>query len=112
MPLHPQAAIFLEQQSRLKSPPIESLPLDLTRQALILASTVKMAPAKLARIETHAITGPDGEDLNVRVYWPHGTGPFGTCLYFHGGGWVLNNVDTHDDLVQRLAEASGCVFVS
>jgi len=112
MPLHPQAAAFLEQLSRLKSPPIESLPIDLTRQALILASTVKMAPAKLALIETRMITGPDGEGLKVRVYWPHGAGPFGVCLYFHGGGWVLNSIDTHDDLAQRLAEASGCVFVS
>ena len=112
MPLHPQAAAFLEQSSLLKSPPIEALPIGLTRKALILASTVKMAPAKLARIETRTITGPDGEDLKVRGYWPHGTGPFGACLYFHGGGWVLNNIDTHDDLVQRLAEASDCVFVS
>lgn len=112
MPLHPQAATFLDQLSRLKSPPVETLPIDLTRQALILASSVKMAPAKLARIETRTITGPTGDELKLRVYWPHGDGPFGACLYFHGGGWVLNNIDTHDDLAQRLAEASGCVFVS
>ena len=112
MPLHPQAAAFLEQLSRLKSPPIESVPLHLTRQALILGSAVKMAPAKLARIETRTIAGPDGDDMKVRIYWPHGAGPFGVCQYFHGGGWVLNSIDTHDDLAQRLSEASGCVFVS
>ena len=112
MPLHPQAATFLEQLGRLKSPPMESSPLDLMRKALILASAVKLAPAKLARIETRTITGPDGDDLKLRIYWPLGIGPFAASLYFHGGGWVLNNIDTHDDLVQRLAEASGCVFVS
>lgn len=112
MPLHPQAATFLDQFSQFKAPPMETLPIDLTRRALILASTVKMAPAKLAKIETRMIAGPDGQELKIRIYWPEGTGPFGACLYFHGGGWVLNNIDTHDDLVQRLAETSGCVFVA
>ena len=112
MPLHPQAAMFLEQLSRLNTPPMESVPIELTRQALVLSSAVKRAPASLARIETRTIPGPDGDDLKVRIYWPHGPSPKGACLYFHGGGWVLNNIDTHDDLTQRLAEASGCVFIS
>jgi acetyl esterase len=112
MSLHPQAATFLEQLSRLNQPPMESISIDVTRRALVLASQVKRAPADLARIETRTIAGPDGDELKIRIYWPHGTGPFGTCLYFHGGGWVLNNIDTHDDVVQRFAEASGCVFVS
>lgn len=112
MPLHPQAATFLEQYGQLNAPPMEALPIDVTRRALILASRVQMAPAKLAKIETRTIPGPDGQDLKIRIYWPQGNRPFAACLYFHGGGWVLNNIDTHDDLVQRLAEASGCLFVS
>ncbi|HEY4262076.1 MAG TPA: alpha/beta hydrolase [Schlesneria sp.] len=112
MPLHPQAAKFLNLLSLLKNPSMESLPLDVTRRALILGSAVKLAPAKLARVETRSILGPDGDELQVRIYWPIGTAPSAACLYFHGGGWVLNNIDTHDDLVQRLAQASGCVFIS
>ena len=112
MPLHPQAAAFLDQLARLKSPPMEALPIETTRRALVLGSGVKLAPPNLAKIETKTIPGPDGGELRVRVYWPHGEGPFGACLYFHGGGWVLNDIDTHDDLVRRLAAASGCVFVS
>lgn len=112
MPLHPQAANFLDQLNRQNSPPMERQPIAATRRALIEASTVKMAPARLARLETRTIRGPDGDDLRVRVYRPHGEGPFPVGLYFHGGGWVLNNIDTHDDIVQRLAAASGCVFVN
>lgn len=112
MPLHPQAAAFLEQYHQQKSLPIETTPIEITRRSLILASVVKRAPAKLARIETRTLTGPDGDPLKVRIYWPQGQGPFPACLYFHGGGWVLNNIDTHDDVAQRLAEASGCVFLS
>ena len=132
MPLNPQAATFLQQLSRMNNPPMESLPINVTRQALVLGSAVKMAPANLARIETRTISRSrysdpssapstavsadqqpsEGDDLTVRIYWPHGSGPFGVCLYFHGGGWVLNNIDTHDDVARRFAEAAGCVFVS
>lgn len=112
MPLHPQAAKFLDLLNQLKNPPMESLPIDVTRRALILGSAVKRPPAKLARMETRSIPGPDGGELKIRLYWPVGDAPSAACLYFHGGGWVLNNIDTHDDLVQRLTEASGCLFVS
>lgn len=112
MPLHPQAATFLDQLRQLNNPPMESLPIGVTRRALIASSAVKLAPAKLALMETRTIRGPDGDDLKVRVYRPEGTGPFACGLYFHGGGWVLNTIDTHCDVVQRLAEAAGCVFVS
>lgn len=128
MPLHPQAATFLQQLNQLNLPPMETVPIEVTRRSLIAASTVKMAPADLARIETRMISrsrsldpllpqaasGPAAADdaLQVRIYWPQGTGPFAACMYFHGGGWVLNNIDTHDDVARRLAEASGCVVVS
>lgn len=112
MPLHPQAATFLDQLNQLNSPPMELMPIEMTRRALILTSRVRMAPAKLGKIETRTIAGPDGTSLRVRIYWPDGPGPFPACLYFHGGGWVLNTIETHDDLVQRLTEASGCAFVS
>lgn len=112
MPLHPQAAKFLDVIRRQDLPLIETTPIDVTRRALILASAVKMAPASLARIETRTIAGPDGDELKVRFYWPHGPGPHAAVLYFHGGGWVLNNIETHDDVAQRMAAASNCVFIS
>jgi acetyl esterase len=111
MPLHPQAAAFLEQFARQNLPPIESTPIDWTRRALLLASVVKRPAPELANVETITIPGPDGQPLRLRTYQPRST-PVGACLYFHGGGWVLNNIDTHDDLARRLTAASGCVFVS
>lgn len=112
MPLHPQAAAMLEQIARQKSHPIDSLPVDLTRRAAIIGSGPVPNPPALANVENRIIPGPDGTDLPVRIYTPIGEGPFGICLYFHGGGWVLNSIDTHDDLVRRLCAASGCVFVN
>lgn len=112
MPLHPQAVLFLDQLARLKAPSLEHLPIETTRRALLIGSPVKREPPELARVETRTILGKDGSELRIRIYWPMGTGPFGACLYFHGGGWVLNDIDTHDDVARRLTAASGFAFVS
>ncbi len=112
MALHPQAAAFLEQMARLKTPSLDSLPLDVTRRAAVLGSGTTSSSPSLAKIENLNIRRPDGTELPIRIYVPHGTGPFGVCLYFHGGGWVLNSIDTHHDLVRHLAAVSGSVFVN
>src|SRR3954471_19044323 len=46
------------------------------------------------------IPGPGGE-LGVRVYTPFGTGPFPLMLYFHGGGWVAGNLESHDPIARN-----------
>jgi acetyl esterase len=112
MPLHPEAAAFLEQVARQKGHSIETLPIELTRRAALIGSSPSPDHPDLAKIVDRVIERPDGTALPVRVYVPHGTAPFGVCLYFHGGGWVLNNLDTHDELVRRLAATSGCVFIN
>ncbi len=50
--------------------------------------------------------------MPVRVYTPQGEGPFPGLVYFHGGGFVLCNLDTHDGICRSLANAAGCVVVS
>ena len=112
MPLHPEAAAFLEQVARQKAHPFETLPVDTLRRAAIVGASASPNPPELANVEDRSIEQPDGTSLPIRVYSPRGAKPFGVCLYFHGGGWVLNNLDTHDDLVRRLAAESGCLFVN
>ena len=66
---------------------------------------------KLAKVENRTIPGPDG-DVPVRIYTPHGTGPFPVVLYYHGGGWVICNLDTHDGLAREFCAASGAIVMS
>ena len=67
-------------------------------------------PEPVARVEDRVIPGPGG-DLPIRVYTPrHRSG--GAVVYFHGGGWVLCNLDTHDDLCRSLANRSETTVVS
>ena len=50
--------------------------------------------------------------LSARVYKPSGDGPFPILVYYHGGGWVLGSLDSHDRGVRGLTSAAGCVSVS
>ena len=112
MPLHPEAAAFLEQVARQKAHPLDTVSIDILRRAAIMGSSVTTDSPALSSIDNLSIEGPEGSMLPIRIYVPQGQEPYGVCLYFHGGGWVLNNLDTHDDLVRRLAAHSGCVFIN
>jgi acetyl esterase len=57
------------------------------------------------------IPGPAG-DLPVRIYTPDAPAPRPVIAFFHGGGFVICSVDTHDGLARRLANATGAVVLS
>lgn len=54
----------------------------------------------------------ENRDIPARAYVPTGDGPFPTVAYFHGGGFVLGNIESHDNLCRLLAARSECVVVS
>lgn len=64
-----------------------------------------------ARAETIVIAGKHGP-IGLRAIRPTGGGARGIYLHFHGGGWTLGAVDQQDDLLERIAEATGLVAVS
>ena len=57
------------------------------------------------------VPGPHG-DVAVRIYRPAGEGAMAGMVYFHGGGWVVGDLDSHDDHCAWMAAASGVVVVS
>ena len=65
------------------------------------------APEPVASLDDRFIPGPHG-DIELRSYTPEGSGPFGSLVYFHGGGWVVGTIDTYQVACRRLANASGC----
>ena len=60
--------------------------------------------------DTH-IEGSQGS-IPVRIYTPTGEGPFGVLVYFHGGGWVIGDLDTCDAVCRDLANTANLVIVS
>lgn len=115
MPLDPQVKALLDAAKAAGSPPVHTLSVETARQLRIAqwgqmqAMGVTIAP--VANIENRVIPGPGG-DLAVRIYTPDGTGPFPIVLYFHGGGFVICNLDTHDMICCNLAAGANCVVVS
>lgn len=60
--------------------------------------------------EDRHIPGPGG-DMPIRVYRPHNANG-SVLVYFHGGGWVLGNLQTHNGNCRNLAQHSGCTVVA
>jgi acetyl esterase len=68
-------------------------------------------PPPVAKVENRMIPGPAGE-LPIRIYTPDGTGPFPLLVFFHGGGFVVCDLDSHDALARSLCNGAGAVVVS
>ncbi len=109
MPLDPQARLILDQLEAAGMPDFASVD-PMTARNLTAAGIVPSTEA-VAGIDDRTIPGPDAE-IPVRIYTPVGTGPFGVLVFFHGGGWVICSLDSHDGICRTLANKVGCVVVS
>ena len=65
----------------------------------------------LQSVEDRSIPGPRGQ-IPIRIYTAEGTGERPLIVYYHGGGWVVGNIETHDDVARYLAKAAGGTVVS
>jgi acetyl esterase len=86
--------------------------MDPAQVRLLYGNMQRPAPDGTAETTALTIPGPAGP-IPARAYRPTAAeGPLGVVVYFHGGGWVLGGLDTHDDTCRQLARAAGCVVVS
>jgi acetyl esterase len=111
--MDPKAQIVGEFVKSIRAPGYFP-PLPELRQQLRTMVTLMDEPAPaLARVEDIAIPGPAGP-VPARVYDPAGPGApaRGALAYFHGGGWVQGDLETHHGLCARLADRSGALVVS
>jgi acetyl esterase len=106
MPVDPQIQTLLDKGTGV--PATHMLPVDVAR-AQYEARIALMAPAaEIANVREQTIAGPDGP-LRLRIYTPHGTGPFPLLVFFHGSGFVLCSLDTHDGMCRNLCAGAECV---
>jgi len=111
MPLDPQARVFLDQLAAMGAPPMtESTPQD-ARAAMTMMSALGGEPEQRAATEDRAIPGPGG-DIPVRIYRPESQGPLPAVVYFHGGGFVIGSIETHDGVCHQLATRVPAVVVN
>ncbi len=115
MQLDPQARAVLERVARANLPAYSQLGATAAR-ALYRETRGKLsaAPPEVARVTDLRANGPAG-DIAVRLYRPLGA-PEGEAVpvlvYFHGGGWTIGDLDTHDVPCREFANLAHCAVVS
>jgi len=110
MPLDPQARAVLDMINAAPAPDPAHLAPDEMR-AVFAAMVMPAEPVEVAGAMDRTVPGPAG-DVPVRVYTPPGEGPFPALAYFHGGGFVIGGLDTHDRTCRELCLEAGCLVVS
>jgi acetyl esterase len=111
MPLDPQVQALLDELASRDAKSRNDMTIAEARAAALDAMEFHGAPEAVAGISEREIPGPTSP-IKARIYRPFGDGPFPVLMFFHGGGWVICSLDTHDGLARRLANHAGCVVVS
>jgi len=109
--LHPEAKTILDEVDLL---PTHGLSVEGARQALRDLLVSDETPDDDLTVRDLSIPGPEGPErpLGVRAYVPPSDDALPVLVYFHGGGWVRGDLDTHDGLCRLLADVAACVVVS
>jgi len=113
--LHPQARFLLDLIEKSGLPPTHKLAPGEAREFYRQRrfATQPDAPA-VAEVRDLQADGPHGP-IPLRLFRPAGSAAdavLPVLVYYHGGGWVIGDLDTHDTLCRELANASGCAVVS
>jgi acetyl esterase len=111
MPLDPLAQAFLDQHEAAGFRPMCSLSVEEARR--VSAEMFASAPPgdPVAGVEDMRIPGAGGH-IPVRVYTPTEQAPLPILVYFHGGGWVVGDLESQDADCRAIANAAGCIVVS
>lgn len=109
MPLDPDLAAYFANVAAVVPPPATNEPGARRARLEAIARAFPYPPDTVQRSD-HWLHLP-GRELMVRIYRPRG-GRLPAILYFHGGGWVLGSVQSHDGGVAALASDADAVVVS
>lgn len=114
MPVDPQIAAVLSMMEQAGMPPMYEGTAEAGRAQYLALTHGSRTPEQVvpvASTEDRTVPGAEG-DLRARVCRPEGEGPFPTVVFFHGGGWVIGDLDTHDNMSRNVCRGSGAVVVA
>lgn len=112
MPVDPHIAPLLELLAQV--PPMHQGSPEAAREAFRQLTVAGRQPEHVVQVgslEDITVPAPDG-DLDARVYRPESTGPAPTVMLFHGGGWVIGDIETHDNMARSICRDCSAVVVS
>ena len=111
MPLDPAVRAMLDQFEALERMPFDQQTPEQARGGYELMKQIVGPPEQAVPTEDRTIPGPAGE-VPIRIYRPSSDAALPVVVYFHGGGWVIGNIETHDTSCHRLAAGVPAVVVS
>ncbi len=113
--IHPQIVELFEAMKAAGIRRVETLTPEEARHQHRMIARARLEPEiELGLIETFSIDAP-GRKIPIRLYYPPGfesAGPLPVLMYFHGGGHVIGDLDTHDQAVRKLVRKANCIAVS
>ncbi|WP_165221275.1 alpha/beta hydrolase [Aquisphaera insulae] len=114
MTLDPQARDFLDRLAAAALKPIESIPIAEARAQQDLSTRFLGPLPPIGRVEDREIDGPGGA-IRVRILRPKALDEAGASpalVYFHGGGWVLGNLSSHEHICRAIAGQADLVVIA
>jgi len=112
MPLDPQVKDLLQRLQSAGGEPLYRLSPEEARRALAASrASIKEIVSSVASVEDVEIVSPDGA-IPLRIYTPVGAGPFPILVFFHGGGFVLGDLEMVDRMCRFFSEKAKCLVVS
>jgi acetyl esterase len=110
VPLDPQSRTILDLMAQMNIPDFSTLSPEDARK-LFDQMPRPQPPTPVTGVEDRAVPGPGGE-IPVRIYTFDAATPGAGLVYFHGGGWVIGDLESHDETCRLLAARSGAVVVA
>ncbi len=111
MPLDPAAQSLLEQFKLQGAPPFEMMSVPEARESAMAFRDLGGDAQVVADVRNVLADGPEGQ-LPVRIYHPAPGTRLPLLVYFHGGGWVIGNIEVVDKACRALANTAQCVVAS
>ena len=108
MTIDPQAKVVLDLLAAIGFTFGGTDPVSL-RESMALGNT--LSPIQLAEVTDRTIVGPGG-DIPVRIYRPSTEPGLPVVVFFHGGGWVVGDLESHDHAARAIASKADCVVVA
>ncbi len=111
MPVDPQIQGILDMLKAMNAPDIKDQTVAEARQSYAMLEQMAGPAEPIFKVEDRSIPGPAGA-IPVRIYTPEGAGPHPILVFFHGGGWVIGDINGYDGLCRQLANKASCIVVS